>query len=50
MTGTTVVNILILFINTNYHTKYCRKKFLKYTFLRGNIYKMIFNKTFFIFP
>jgi hypothetical protein len=47
---TTVINvysIMILCFNTNYPTKYCRKKFLKYGILCGDIYKAIFKKTFF---
>jgi hypothetical protein len=41
----TVINdysILILCFNTYYPTKYCRKKFLKYGILCGDIYKAIF--------
>jgi hypothetical protein len=48
MTVTTVYSIMILFINTNYHTQYCRKKFLKYSIVCGYIYKAILKKIFFI--
>ena len=46
MTVTTVNSILILFTITNHHTKYCSKKFLKYSILCGSIYKAIFENFF----
>ncbi len=48
MTVTTVYSILIFFYNTNYYTKYCSKKFLKYSIVCGYIYKAILKKIFFI--
>ena len=49
MTVTTVYSILILSINTKYHAKYCREKFLKYSIVCGYIYKaLILKKIFFI--
>ena len=46
MTVINVYSVLILCFNTDYPTKYCRKKFLKYSTLCGDIYKAIFKITF----
>ena len=42
MTVINIDSIMILYRYTNYPTKLCRKKFLKYSTLCGDIYKTIF--------
>ena len=47
MIVTNVYSIVDSVYPTTSHTKYCRKRFLKYSILCGDIYKAIFKKNFF---